>query len=298
MTPEPGAEQRLERHYDHWKRHGSHLAEYFSEFWGTAFLLLCVVGVVSVMFGSGSPVPRAVPSPSLRLLLAGLMLGSAGSLVAISPLGRLSGAHLNPAVSVGFWMLGKMHGRDMAGYVLSQMAGGLVGAFAGSRVFGRLGRQVHEAALRPAAQVGTAGVFGSEMAATFALSLVLYTCVSHKPLLRWTPLILALSVGLLVWADGSYSGAGMNPARWFGPAFTTRTWLYGAAYALAPVFGALAAAGLRRTNLFHPSMPHTGKFLHDSRYRSVFKRDSLPTRIPASVVAHSVRPSLSHMRML
>lgn len=281
VTPEQGAEQHATRSYAHWKRFGRHEAEYACEFVGTAFLLFCVVGVVSVMFGAASPVPRAIPSPSLRLFLAGLLLGSAGGIVAVSPPGRLSGAHLNPAISMGFWLLGKMHGRDVAGYVLGQMAGGLGGAFLGRWAFGRLARQVHEAALRPTAHAGLAGVFLAEMAATFALSFAIYTCVSHQCLLRWTPAIATLLVGLLVWADGSYTGAGMNPARWFGPALTTKTWLFGTAYALAPVFGALAAAGLRRVGLPPPSIPHTGKLMHDPRYRSVFKRDTVPSSPPA-----------------
>src|SRR5579884_260331 len=100
------------RIYRQWKRSGRHIEEYASELAGTAFALFCVVGVVSLLMASGSPALSWIPSASLRLLLIGLLLGGAGWLVAISPPGRLSGAHINPAVSIGFLALGKMYARD------------------------------------------------------------------------------------------------------------------------------------------------------------------------------------------
>ena len=96
--------------YEEWKRHGKHWEEYASEMLGTAFLLFCVVGAVAFLFGSSAFLPRLIPSSALRLLLVGLLLGGASGLVALTPPGRLSGAHLNPAMSLGFWVLGKMHG--------------------------------------------------------------------------------------------------------------------------------------------------------------------------------------------
>jgi aquaporin Z len=100
-----------------WKRHGRHFEEYASEFIGTAFMVFCVVAVVGLMFATGSPVPAILPSTRLRLFLTGLMLGGSGWLVAVSPPGKLSGAHINPAISFGFWLLGKMHFRDLLGYI-------------------------------------------------------------------------------------------------------------------------------------------------------------------------------------
>ncbi len=272
--------------YEDWKRHGKHWEEYASEMLGTAFLLFCVVGAVASLFGASSSVPHLIPPAALRLLLVGLLLGGASGLVALSPPGKLSGAHLNPAMSLGFWLLGKMHGRDVAGYIAGQLLGGLLGAFVGGLVFGRLAQEVHTGALHPGPGVGWAGALGGELAATFVLSLAVFTFVSHERLARWTPLMATALVGLLVCADGNFSGAGMNPARWFGPAVVAALWPFGWIYAFAPVGGALAAAGLRRSFSAFGSVPHTGKLFHDPRYRSLFLGDRLPSKLP-----DTVRPS-------
>ena len=107
--------------YKEWKRYGTHVEEYLSEFAGTAFLLFSVVGVISTLFAASSPLPRLIPSSGLRLFIAGFFIGSAAWLVAVSPPGRLSGAHLNPAISIGFWILGKMHPKDLGGYITAQL---------------------------------------------------------------------------------------------------------------------------------------------------------------------------------
>jgi len=275
---------REESHvYTDWKRYGHHLEEYASEFIGTLFSVFCVVGVVAWMFGASSPLPHAIPSPALRLFLTGLLLGSAGWLVALSPPGRLSGAHINPAVTVGFWTLGKMHSRDAAGYMVSQMAGAALGALLGHLVFGSLASEVSNAALSPGPQVGPALVFLGEVTTTFVLTFAIYTFVSHQSLMRWTPAMATVMVGLLVWLDGNLSGCGMNPARWFGPALSVQDWHLSWAYLFGPLLGAAFAAGMRRTGILSHPMPHTGKLFHDCRYRSVFKHDRIPTTPPTSL---------------
>ena len=64
------------------------------------------------------------------MLLDGLLFAGVGSLTAISPLCRRSGTHLNPVVTVAFWTQGKVHPLDLAGYVVSQLLGALVGTAA------------------------------------------------------------------------------------------------------------------------------------------------------------------------
>jgi aquaporin Z len=59
-------------------------------------------------FGLGSPVFRLFPDPGTRRALTGFLFGMTGALIAVPPLGRLSGAHINLAVSFSFWLAGKM----------------------------------------------------------------------------------------------------------------------------------------------------------------------------------------------
>src|SRR6202046_3382799 len=112
-TPAPGTQARG----------GWHWAEWGSEFAGTAILLLGGLSGLFLDFAPGSPVSASLPSESVRLLITGLILGATGLLVTVSPLGRRSGAHLNPSVSLSFWRRGHMHPHDLIGYVTAQTAG-------------------------------------------------------------------------------------------------------------------------------------------------------------------------------
>lgn len=264
--------------YDEWKRRGKHWEEYGSELLGTAVLLFCVVGAVAYLFGQSSPLAQAVTSTPVRLLLVGLALGGVSGLVAITPPGRLSGAHLNPAVSLGFWALGKMHARDLGGYVAAQLLGGVGGAFLGRLAFGRLAWEVQVGSLHPGPGVGWAGTLGGEIVFTLILTVAVFSFVSHKKLARWTPLMAVGLVGLLVCVDGNYSGAGMNPARWFGPAVAAPVWAFGWEYALGPLLAALGAVGMVQIAFQSRPTPHTGKLFHDPKYRSIFRGDRLPSR--------------------
>src|SRR5205823_8013007 len=101
-----------------WRR--LHWPEYGSELLGTAFLVFIALSAVTFNFGSGSPLAIVLPNSSVRRLITGLMLADSGPLMAISPLGKLSGAHINPAVSLAFWLQGKMHQHDLVGYLASR----------------------------------------------------------------------------------------------------------------------------------------------------------------------------------
>jgi hypothetical protein len=69
---------------------------FLSELVGTALLVLVGLSLVIVMFGSGSPVARALPSEGLRRLITGFLFGTTGALIAVSAVGRVSGAPINP----------------------------------------------------------------------------------------------------------------------------------------------------------------------------------------------------------
>jgi hypothetical protein len=100
------------------------------------------------MFGTGSPIIRVVPSDGVRRLITGFLFGSTGALIALSPIGRESGAHINPVVTLGFWLMGKMDARVSIGFVLAQLAGACLGALP-LLAWGSMGRSVAFGATLP-----------------------------------------------------------------------------------------------------------------------------------------------------
>ena len=130
-----------------WQR--LHWPEYGSELLGTAFLVFIALSAVTLGFGSGSPLAAVLPSSSARRLMTGLILAASGPLVALSPLGKLSGAHLNPALSLAFWLQGKMHPHDLVGYLTSQLLGAVLGAGLAVLIWRERAARVHNAVTAP-----------------------------------------------------------------------------------------------------------------------------------------------------
>lgn len=188
---------------------------YLAEFIGTAVLILVGVSVVILMFGQGSPGSRIITNEGLRLFLTGGLFGSVGALIAISPIGRISGAHINPAVTLAFWLEGKLAWRDAVLYILAQFAGSAVGAIP-LLAWGHMGQSVAFGATRPGCGVPVWAAMLGEAGVTFLLILAILTTAAHPNMRRFTPLVLPAVLSVLVWLEAPISGASANPARSFG----------------------------------------------------------------------------------
>jgi aquaporin Z len=109
---------------------GFHWRIWLAEAAGTALLVVGALSSVALVLGDGSPVDHALSSESARLLLTGVLVGGCVILIVVSPLGRLSGAHINPAVTLAFRVVGRVSGHDVVGCLVAQLVGALVGALA------------------------------------------------------------------------------------------------------------------------------------------------------------------------
>ena len=76
-----------------------HWREYFAEFLGAAFNIFIGLSAIVFNFGHGLPMEKLVPDSSIRRLITGLIFAGSGAIVAVSPIGKLSGSHINPSVS-------------------------------------------------------------------------------------------------------------------------------------------------------------------------------------------------------
>ena len=213
---------------------------FFSELIGTALLVLGGLSVVIVTFGDGSPMPRLVPSEPLRMTLSAFLFGTVGSAIALSWVGRESGAHINPAVTMGFWLMQKLDLRAAAGYIVAQLLGAWLGALP-LLAWGSMGRSVLFGATVPGEGYSTAVVLMGEVVTTFGLIATLCVFLGFRHLRRYTPLVIPFLYAVMVPLEAHISGTSTNPARTFGPAVISGRWDGWWIYWVGPMVGTLIA---------------------------------------------------------
>lgn len=255
-------------------RGGWHWPEWLSELAGTFILVFGGLSAVVFDFGRGAPMAHLVPSHSDRLLVTGAVFAGFGSLVAITPFGRRSGAHLNPAVTLAFWLRGHVHQHDLAGYVLAQCAGACLGAALLRTAWGGAAAPVSFGVTSPGSGVGPVGAVGIEALMTAVLVATILGMVSSTRTARWTPLAVWVVVALLVWKGAPYTGTSLNPARSLGPALVAARWSDYWCYVVGPLGGSALVVGV--VSLFSRRTLLTAKLFHDPKYQS-----TLGTQLPA-----------------
>ena len=280
MTEHIHAQKRLKGHpadpaTPQPKASGWHLTDWGCEFLGTAFQLFFGFGAVAVFESPQSPVVSALPG-WVRLVLIGIAFGVLAAIVATSPIGRRSGAHLNPAVTLGFYLRGHTPARDLVGYVAAQLAGALVAAVGFVSAWHAWAPSIHGARTAPAGGLPVWGAIAIEAALTFGLLSVVFAMVSSARTARWTPAVVTGALAGLIWAGAAHTGASMNPARTLGPDIATGTYPVLWAYFLGPLSGAALAAGAF-TMFARERATLTAKLFHDSEYPSVHAT-ALPAR--------------------
>lgn len=271
---------------EHPAQSGWHFAEWSSEFVGTFLLVFGGVTAVVLDFGTSSPVASLISSRSLRLLLTGVLFAGCGSLVAISPIGRRSGAHLNPSITVAFWCRRHLQLGDAVGYVIAQCLGALCGAALVRVVWGTRAASIRDGATLPGRGISPIEATGIEALMTALLVLVVFAFVSSDRTARWTPLAVWIVVALLVWRVAPYTGTSLNAARSLGPVIVGSIWGDFWVYLVGPVLGALVAVALW---VPVPRETLTAKLFHDSRYPSVL-RSLLPVRAGSLETRHLGEP--------
>ena len=213
---------------------------FFSELIGTALLVFGGLSLVIVMFGDGSPIRHLVPNELLRMTLSAFFFGTIGSAIALSWVGKESGAHINPAVTMGFWLMRKLDLRAATGYIVAQLVGAVLGALP-LLVWGAMGRSVMFGATLPGPGYSTAAVLIGEIVTTFGLIATLCVFLGFRHLRGYTPFVIPFLYAVMVPLEARISGTSTNPARTFGPALISGRWDGWWNYWVGPMAGMLIA---------------------------------------------------------
>jgi MIP family channel proteins len=180
---------------------------------GTFVLVLAITGA-AVAATLSRPIAGA-PYGSLAVPVA----GGLALAIAVASIGHISGAHLNPAVTLGLAASRRFPWTYAPGYVLAQFAGATAAAAATWALYGNQARSIaHLGAPAPAAGVPAARVLAAEAVVTFVLVLVVVAVATDTRVPRGIAAIAigaALAVAIMI--SGPVSGAGVNPARAIGP---------------------------------------------------------------------------------
>lgn len=220
----------------------SHWREYAIEGCCLGVFMLSAVAFAIALQHPRSPFAGWTPPAPLARAPMGIAMGLTSVALIYSPAGRRSGAHLNPAVTLTYFRLGKIAAFDAGAYIGAQFAGGALGMCLAAIVFRRFAADaaVNYVATMP----GTAGVpsaFAAEAAISFVMMLTVLVTSNVRRLAPWTGVAAGALVAAFITFEAPLSGMSMNPARSTASAIFaggSSLWIYFA----APSLGMLAAA--------------------------------------------------------
>jgi aquaporin Z len=218
---------------------------------GTFFLVFFAVGVATLSFGfkfAGQSISAGVVTTALAFGLALLVLAYA--------LGPISGCHINPAVTMGFVVSGRMPLEEAIGYWVAQFVGGIAGALvlfgvlSGSPDYSRrgIGLGADGFGANSMVHLDAVGAFAAEAILTLLFVFVVLAVTSKIATPGFAGLAIGLALTVVHLIGIPLTGTSVNPARSLGPALIvghsalSQLWLF----IVAPLVGGAAAALLFR----------------------------------------------------
>lgn len=212
-------------------------AAYFAEIIGTFLLVFFICGFLSVASADSGGIDLAELALAHTFIL----------LVLVYALGGTSGAHFNPAVTAALWSIKRISTPNAIVYLVCQIVGGVLGALLVLLLFNDVGEAVNYGATAINGDVLQDGsvwlALIAEAIGTFILMwAIMGLAVNPRGEAALAGLGIGAALGVAVMVVGPATGAGLNPARWLGPAIASGEfddfWLY----VIGPVIGAVGAA--------------------------------------------------------
>src|SRR6516162_5086762 len=202
-----------------------------AEFVGTFFLVFAGTGAIVI-----DAITHSITHVGVSLVF-GLVVAAL-----VYALAHVSGAHFNPAVTIGFWTAGECRGARVLPYIAAQVLGAVSAAAVIRAMFGvvaSLGTAL------PNGNVRTS--FWLEVLMTLLLVFVILGSAVHgRAIKSFAGLAIGSTIALDAMFGGPVSGASMNPARSLGPALVAGVWANQGIYVVAPIVGAILAVRVYR----------------------------------------------------
>jgi aquaporin Z len=206
--------------------------KWISEFVGTFALIFVGTGAIVVNDSFNGVITHVGIALAFGLIIMAM----------IYTMGDISGAHFNPAVTVGFWLANRMPGREIPGYVISQ----ILGALAASLVL-KITFPTHPNLGSTIPTINLIGAFIFEIILTFFLMFVIiHVATGAKEKGLMAGVAIGATVMLAALFAGPVTGASMNPARSLSPALISGTYNYLWLYLTTPFIGSALAISLCR----------------------------------------------------
>jgi aquaporin Z len=195
------------------------------------------------LFDPALPALHLLPSSALRRLLMGTSMGATAILIIRSPMGKRSGAHFNPAITLTYYRLGKIGKWDAGFYVVFQFIGGICGVGLSALCLrSSLAVPAVDYAVTVPGRGGTAGAFGAEYFMAALLMLVVLWFSNRPPVAQYTSYLVGVLITFYVFVFAPVSGFSINPVRTTGSAVFANVWTAIWLYFLAPVLGMMTSA--------------------------------------------------------
>jgi len=198
-----------------------------------------------------------IPNPWLSRAIMGIAMSLTAIAIIKSPMGKASGAHFNPAITLTFYRLGKIDAFDATFYILFQFLGGIFGVWISKLLLGP-----HLAAVNYAVTIpglgGKPAAFAAELFMAALLMAVVLITSSRQRLAPYTTWLVGLLIANYILFLAPVSGFSINPARTLGSAvfahIYTGLWIY----FTAPILGMMSIAEiyLSATTRTNPYFTH------------------------------------------
>jgi len=222
-----------------------HWPEYVMEVGEVGCYLFVACVVATLLQHPESIIRQSISSGIARRALMGLTMGATAIAIVMSPWGKRSGGHFNPAITLTFYRLGKVEFWDAWLYIAAQFLGAISGVtLARIALPDALANHAVLYAVTVPGMYGSAVAFAAEAAISFILMVTVLLTTNRKILAPYTAYFVGTLIAMYYAFEAPLSGMSTNPARTFGSALHANYWHALWIYFMAPALGMLTAGEL------------------------------------------------------